>query len=113
MIRRFLRDYHTIFETLHVMDRRDVMNLQKIMSMPEYGSLESLYKNISLKIYKSILESEDVKTAKRLVEFITAIRNTPKQYANRSLTQHFYDDKKGSNDNVTYAEGNSQTGEII
>jgi hypothetical protein len=72
-----LKDFDAYEFSLKTLTSAEKLDIQKLIQMAEWSSLHRFYNNIIYKLYKQFLEDDDIKTGKRMIMFISAIRQRP------------------------------------
>lgn len=62
-------------------DKRAIVSLAY---RPEWAAYEKLLNNLIFRNYRQILIDEDIKAARKLIFFATALKNTPKSLKNEN-----------------------------
>lgn len=84
----FLKDFRSCEFALNKLTGAQKLNIQKLIMQPEWSSLHELYNNIIYKFYKNILEDDDVKTAKRIIMFLSYLQKLPLTYKNHAYERN-------------------------
>lgn len=95
------------------MSSTEQRNVEGITHHQEWASYEKLLNNLIFKIYKGILQDEDVKSARKLIQMMTALKRFPKSLsAQYGKSQEIEATEKQNSVQAGKGWANEETGEI-
>ena len=79
-----LQTYDELLQPLETLSAIDKDRIVGLTYKQEWESYEKLLNNLIFRFYRQILVDEDVKTGKKLIYFVTALKNLPKSFKNEN-----------------------------
>ena len=84
MAKCLLQTYDELLQPLETLSAIDKDRIVGLTYKQEWESYEKLLNNLIFRFYRQILVDEDVKTGKKLIYFVTALKNLPKSFKNEN-----------------------------
>jgi excinuclease UvrABC ATPase subunit len=85
LVSQLLQTYDEILTDANQLTKVDKQNILALTYKKEWASYEKMLNNLIFRNYRQILVDEDIKSAKKLIYFLTAQKNIPKSFKNDEM----------------------------
>jgi hypothetical protein len=87
LVNQLLLAHDSLLAEAMKMSELDKNRVVSLTYKQEWASYEKLLNNLIFRNYRQILVDEDIKSAKKLIYFATALKNLPKSFKNETNSE--------------------------